>query len=162
MPSNNKAELREDGCHDNWTTTVWRIIAKFIMPGSYLLGTAAGLFLQKKHLTFTEYQTIEAKEPLAIAEPELYTVLGHLRSLGPDEGATSRTPVTLTCPSPPEAEAPTSPRPSTLKKNSTPRVTANTKRNGYLMLTLDGSDTDRRPRPGGAASLRGSGYSSLS
>ena len=54
------------------------------MPGNYLLGTAAGLFLQKKHLTSTEYETIDAKEQLATTKPELCPVLVHLRSLGPD------------------------------------------------------------------------------
>ena len=66
----------------------WRTLAKFVRRRSDLQATAAGPLLQKKHLTFTEYETIEAKDQLATTEPGLCTVLGHLRSLSPDEGAT--------------------------------------------------------------------------
>ena len=106
-------------------------------------------------MTFMEYKTIEAKDQLAAAEPELCTVLVNLQSLGPDDGATSWTPFTSTYPRPPAAEAPTSPRPSAIKKNSdpqlypySPRVTTNAKLNGYLMLILDGSDTESETKAG--------------
>ena len=52
---------------------------------SYREITAVGLFLQRKHLTSAKYETIDAKEPRATAEPELCPVRGHLRSLGPEE-----------------------------------------------------------------------------
>ena len=90
MVSMNKVERMGEGCQDDWMIKVWRIIARFLMPGKYLLGTAAGLFLQNKHLTFTVYETIGAKEQQATTNQELRTVRGHLQSLGPEEGATPR------------------------------------------------------------------------
>ena len=144
--SRNKAELRGDGCQDEWTTTVRRIIARVLVPGNYLLSTAVGFFLKRKHLTSAEYETIDAKEQRDTTEPELCPFRVHLR--GPDEGVTSRTPFTSTCPRPPATEAPTSPRPSTMKKNPTYRVTTNAKLNGYLILILDGSDTERETKAG--------------
>ena len=83
MCSLNKVELMGEGCQDDWTAKVWRIIARFLMPGNYLLGIAAGLFLQKKHLTFTGYETIDAEEQQATANPGLCPVLVPLQSLCP-------------------------------------------------------------------------------
>ena len=58
----NEVELRRDGYHDGWTTTVWRFIKGFLLPGNYLRSTAVGLFLQRKHLTSAKYETVDAKE----------------------------------------------------------------------------------------------------
>ena len=96
--SRNEAELRGEGCQGEWTTTFRRIIARFLVPGNYLLSTTVGLFLQRKHPTSAEYETIDAKEQRATTELELCPFRVHLRSLGPDEGATSRTPFMPTCP----------------------------------------------------------------
>ena len=81
--------------------------------GQEAQATANGLLLQKKHMTFTEYQTLEAKDQLATTESEPCPVLVHLQSLGPGKGATPRTPVTLTCPRLPAGEALNPLRPST-------------------------------------------------
>ena len=128
---------------------VWRSPAKFFRRGSRLQATAAGSLLQKKHLTFTEYETMDAKEQLATTELERCPVLVHLQSLGPDGGATPRTPFTATCPRLPAAEASTSLRPSTMRKTSdpqpypsSPRVTIDAKQNGSLLLIFNGPNTD--------------------
>ena len=83
MLSRNEAALRGDGYHDDWTTTGWRIIAGFLLPGNHLLSIATGIFLQKKHLTFTGYETIDAEEQQATANPGLCPVLVPLQSLCP-------------------------------------------------------------------------------
>ena len=54
--------------------------------------TAARLLLQNKHLTFPEYQALEAKDLLASSEPEPDPVLGPLQSLGPGKGVFPRPP----------------------------------------------------------------------
>ena len=132
-----------------------RNLAKFVRGSSRLQATAAKLLLQKKHMTFKEYETIEAMDQLATTEPELCTVWVHLRSLGHDEGATPRTLFTSMCPRPPTAEAPTSLGPSNRRKNSdpqphssSPRVTTDAKLNMCLMLILDGHNTDIKTKAG--------------
>ena len=45
-----EAELVEEGCQDDWKTKVWWSLARFLMLGSYLLGTAAEFFPQEKAL----------------------------------------------------------------------------------------------------------------
>ena len=145
----NEVELMGKGCQDDWTTKVGRIITRFLMPGNYLLGIAAGLFLQKKHLNFAEYETIDAKEQQATAKPELCPVLVHPRNLGPQEGTTPGTPFTETGLRRPASEAPTPQRPSTRRKDPkprphpySPRSTTAAKRNGHLLPIVDGPDTD--------------------
>ena len=139
---------------------VWGNLVKFFRKSSRLQATAAGLLLQKKHVTFTEYGTIEAKDQMATTEPEPCTVLVHLRSLGPDGGATPRTPFMSTCPRLPAGEALTSRGPSTMRKDSdpqpyppSPRDTTDAKLSVYLMLSLDGPDPDIETEAGRSCSF---------
>ena len=145
----NEVEMMGKGCQDDWTPKVWRIIARFLVPGKYLLGIVAGLVLQTKRLTFTEYETIDAKEQQDTTKPDLCPILVHPRSLGPYEGTTPGTPFMTTCLRHPASEAPTPIRPSTGRKNPepqpypySPRSTTAAKLNGYLLPTFDGLDTD--------------------
>ena len=134
----NEVELMGEGCQDDWTAKIWRIIARFLTPGKYLLGIAAGIVLQKKHLTFTKYETIDVKEQQNTTKPEICPVRVHPRSLDPHEGTNPGTPNTATSLRRPASEAPTPRRPSTRRKDPepqpcpySPRSTTAAKRHGY-------------------------------
>ena len=135
--SRNETELRGDGYHDGWTTTVWRIIAGFLLPGNYLLIIAARLFLQKKHLTFTGYETIDAEEQQATTKPGLCPVLVPLQSLGPGKGAPPRAPFTLTGLGLPDSEEPISTRASTLRVKVGRSIEAKDRTQGQTALQQD-------------------------